>query len=50
MFAASLPSGAADALTEKRATAFGSFAIPSLTTAPLQGAQSVLDRYANQIQ
>jgi hypothetical protein len=50
MFAATLLSGAAEAFTEKRATAFGSFAIPSLTNAPLQGAQSVLDRYANQIQ
>ena len=50
IFAASLLSGAAGAFTEKRATAFGSFAVPSLTNAPLQGAQSVLDRYANQIQ
>ncbi len=50
MFAATLLSGAAEAFTEKRATSFGSFAIPSLTNAPLQGAQSILDRYANQIQ
>jgi hypothetical protein len=50
MFAATLLSGAAEAFTEKRATAFGSFAVPSLTNAPLQGAQTVLDRYANQIQ
>ena len=50
MFAATLLGGAAEAFTEKRATAFGSFAVPSLTNAPLQGAQSVLDRYANQIQ
>lgn len=50
MFAATLLSGAAEAFTEKRATAFGSFAVPSLANAPLQGAQSVLDRYANQIQ
>jgi hypothetical protein len=50
MFAATLLSGAAEAFTEKRATSFGSFAIPSLTNAPLQGAQSVLDRYASQIQ
>ena len=49
-FAATLLSGAAEAFTEKRATSFGSFAVPSLTNAPLQGAQSVLDRYANQIQ
>ena len=50
MFAATLLSGAAEAFTEKQATAFGSSAVPSLTNAPLQGAQSVLDRYANQIQ
>jgi Bacterial conjugation TrbI-like protein len=50
LFAATLLGGAAEAFTEKRATAFGSFALPSLTNAPLQGAQSVLDRYANQIQ
>ena len=50
MFAATLLSGAAEAFTEKRTTAFGSFAVPSLTNAPLQGAQAVLDRYANQIQ
>lgn len=50
MFAATILSGAAEAFTEKRTTAFGSFAVPSLTNAPLQGAQSVLDRYANQIQ
>jgi hypothetical protein len=50
MFAATLLSGAAEAFTEKQATAFGSFTVPSLTNAPLQGAQSVLDRYANQIQ
>ena len=50
MFAATLLSGAAEAFTEKRSTAFGSFAVPSLTNAPLKGAQSVLDRYANQIQ
>ncbi len=50
MFAATILSGAAEAFTEKRATAFGSFAVPSLTNAPLQGAQSVLDHYANQIQ
>ena len=50
LFAATLLSGAAEAFTEKRATAFGSFAVPSLTNAPLEGAQSVLDRYASQIQ
>ena len=50
MFAAALLSGAAEAFTTKQTSAFGSFAVPSLTNAPLQGAQSVLDRYANQIQ
>ena len=50
MFAATLLSGAAEAFTEKRTSDFGSFAVPSLTNAPLQGAKSVLDRYANQIQ
>ncbi len=49
-FAATLLSGAAEAFTEKRTTSFGSFAVPSLTNAPLKGAQSVLDRYASQIQ
>lgn len=50
LFAATLLSGAASAFTEKRTSAFGSFITPSLTNAPLQGAQSVLDRYASQIQ
>jgi hypothetical protein len=50
LFAATLLSGAAEALTEKRSSPFGSFALPSLQNAPLQGAQSVLDRYAQQIQ
>jgi hypothetical protein len=50
LFAATLISGAAEALTEKRSSPFGSFALPTLQNAPLQGAQSVLDRYAQQIQ
>jgi hypothetical protein len=50
LFAATLISGAAEALTEKRSSPFGSFALPSLQNAPLRGAQSVLDRYAQQIQ
>jgi hypothetical protein len=50
LFAATLISGAAEALTEKRSSPFGSFALPSLQNAPLQGAQSVLDRYSQQIQ
>ncbi len=50
MFAATLLSGAASAFTETRTTAFGSVLSPSLTNVPLLGAQSVLDRYANQIE
>ena len=50
MFAATLLSGAASAFTETRTTAFGSFLSPSLTNVPLLGAQSVLDRYASQIE
>jgi hypothetical protein len=49
LFAATLLSGAADALTEKRSSPFGSFALPNLQNAPLKGAQNVLDRYAQQI-
>ena len=49
LFVASLLSGAASAFTETRTSAFGTFAIPSLQNAPLMGAQSVLDRYAQQI-
>jgi hypothetical protein len=49
LFVASLLSGAASAFTETRTSAFGTFALPSLQNAPLMGAQSVLDRYAQQI-
>ncbi len=49
LYAASLLSGAADVFTEKSASAFGSFTAPALTNAPLKGAQSVMDRYAQQI-
>ncbi len=49
LYIASLLSGAAEAFTDKQISAFGSFALPSLQNAPLQGAQSVLDRYAQQI-
>ena len=49
LFVASLLSGAASAFTETRTSAFGTFAVPSLQNAPLLGAQSVLDRYAQQI-
>jgi hypothetical protein len=46
---AALLSGAADVFTDRSTSAFGSFTIPSLQNAPLKGAQSVLDRYAQQI-
>ena len=49
LYAAALLSGAADVFTDKNTSAFGSFALPSLQNAPLKGAQSVLDRYAQQI-
>jgi hypothetical protein len=49
LYVATLLSGAADVFTERRISDFGSFALPSLRNAPLKGAQSVLDRYAQQI-
>ncbi|MDQ3622382.1 MAG: TrbI/VirB10 family protein [Verrucomicrobiota bacterium] len=49
LYAAALLSGAADVFTDKNTSAFGSFTRPSLQNAPLKGAQSVLDRYAQQI-
>jgi len=49
LYAAALLSGAADVFTDRRVSDFGSFALPSLQNAPLKGAQSVLDRYAQQI-
>ncbi len=49
LFIASLLSGAAEAFTQKQVSPFGTFALPTLQNAPLQGAQSVLDRYAQQI-
>jgi Bacterial conjugation TrbI-like protein len=49
LYIASLLSGAAAAFTDRQVSAFGSFALPSLQNAPLQGAQAVLDRYAQQI-
>jgi hypothetical protein len=50
LFAATLLSGAASAFTETQSTPFGSVISPSLTNVPLLGAQSVLDRYAEQIE
>lgn len=49
LYVAALLSGAAEAFTGKQISPFGSFALPSLENAPLKGAQSVLDRYAQQI-
>ncbi len=49
LYIASLLTGAAEAFTDKQISAFGTFALPSLQNAPLRGAQSVLDRYAQQI-
>lgn len=49
LYIATLLSGAAAAFTEKQVSPFGTFALPSLQNAPLQGAQAVLDRYAQQI-
>jgi len=49
LFIASLLSGAAEAFTQTQVSPFGSFALPTLQNAGLQGAQSVLDRYAQQI-
>jgi hypothetical protein len=49
LFAATFLSGAANALTEKQATVFGPANTPSLNNAPFQGAQAVLQTYAQQI-
>jgi hypothetical protein len=49
LYAAALLSGAADVFTDKNTSALGSFALPTLQNAPLKGARSVLDRYAQQI-
>jgi Bacterial conjugation TrbI-like protein len=49
LFAATFLSGAANALTEKQQTIFGPINAPSLNNAPFQGAQAVLQTYAQQI-
>jgi hypothetical protein len=49
LFAATFLSGAADALTEKEQTIFGSINSRSLNNAPLVGAQDMLKTYAQQI-
>jgi hypothetical protein len=50
LFAATLLSGAAAALTEKETTLFGSMDRRSLNNAPLKGAQDVLQVFAQRIQ
>jgi hypothetical protein len=49
LFAATFLSGAANALTEKQETVFGPINSPTLNNAPFQGAQVVLQTYAQQI-
>jgi len=49
LFAATFLSGAANSLTEKQQTVFGTANTPSLNNAPFQGAQAVLQTYAQQI-
>jgi type F conjugative transfer system protein TrbI len=49
LFAATFLSGAASALTEQQQTVFGPVNSPSLNNAPFQGAQAVLQTYAQQI-
>jgi Bacterial conjugation TrbI-like protein len=49
LFAATFLSGAANALTEKQQTVFGPINSPSLNNAPFEGAQAVLQTYAQQI-
>ena len=49
LFAATLLSGAANALTEKQETLFGPINSPSLNNAPFAGAQQVLQTYAQRI-
>jgi hypothetical protein len=49
LFAATFLSGAANALTEKKETIFGPVNAPSLNNAPFQGAQAVLQTYAQRI-
>jgi hypothetical protein len=49
LFAATFLSGAASALTEQQQTVFGPVNSPTLNNAPFQGAQAVLQTYAQQI-
>jgi len=49
LFAATFLSGAAEALTEKQQTIFGSIDSPTLNNAPFEGAQKVISIYAQRI-
>ena len=49
LYAATLLSGAASALTEKETTLFGSIDRPSVNNAPLKGAQDILKVYSKRI-
>jgi Bacterial conjugation TrbI-like protein len=49
LFAATFLSGAAASLTEQQETVFGPINSPTLNNAPFQGAQAVLQKYAQQI-
>jgi len=49
LFAAAFLSGAAGALTQTQPTLFGPMVSPTLNNAPLQGAQAVLQTYAQRI-
>jgi hypothetical protein len=49
LFAATFLSGAAGALTEKQQTIFGPINSPTLNNAPFEGAQKVIETYAQQI-
>ena len=49
LFAATFLSGAASSLTEQQQTLLGSMPAPTLGNAPFQGAQAVLQTYAQQI-
>lgn len=49
LFAATFLSGVAGALTEKQQTVFGPINSPTLNNAPFEGAQKVIDTYAQRI-
>lgn len=49
LFVATFLSGAASGLTQTQQTIFGTQTVPSFQNAPIQGAQQVLNTYAQQI-